>query len=151
MCKNFPTAALWKRLCSTVYDIFILTALSFLYFTLATWVSTALLNNTPENYLPNVSGLVVQLGWALILISFYCYFWKKIGQTVAMKAWKLKLVTNENQPLTLRTCIVRALTGFIGFAGFGVTYLWMLVDKDKLALHDRLTKTRVIELDRNLS
>ena len=151
MTQSTPSSALWKRLFSTLYDALILCALSLAYFGLATAFSTLLLGQNPDEFKPNASGVWVQIGWIVTILGFYCYFWLKIGQTVAMKAWKLKVVNDDGAPLSLRTCLLRCVLGFIGLACFGLGYLWAIVDRDKKALHDRLTRTSVIQLEREQS
>ncbi len=146
-----PNAPFWKRLFSLIYDIFILTALSLLYFAVVTALETVVFNNPPEAFKPNASGAFEQLGWVITLFTFYCFFWLKVGQTVAMKAWRLKTVPTDTNRLTLRHCLWRCVAGFISLAAFGLGYLWILVDKENLALHDRLSKTRVILLPKGQS
>lgn len=141
-------AALWKRLFATIYDVMILVALSLLYGALVTLISTVVLGNSAENYRPNASGLFVQIGWVISVLGFYCFFWLRVGQTVAMKAWRLKLVTNSGHPLDLSTCALRGVLGFASFACFGLGYFWQIFDPQKLAFHDRLTKTKVIQLSK---
>lgn len=141
-----PNAALWKRLFATIYDTLILIAVSLLYGALATAISTQIFGHTPENYRPNTNGLIMLVGWIVTVLAFYCFFWIKVGQTVAMKAWRIKLVTESGDVLTLQRCIARCALGFAGLAFFGVGYLWSLVDKERCCAHDRLTATRVVQL-----
>ena len=151
MTLSFQHAPLWKRLFSTIYDFLILCALSLAYFGVATAVSTLVLGNQAVEFRPNARGLWVQAGWLITLLGFYCYFWLRIGQTVAMKAWRLKLIKDGNQPLTIGICIVRCILGMLSLALCGLGYFWIWVDKDKKALHDRLTRTSVVILDREQS
>jgi uncharacterized RDD family membrane protein YckC len=151
MSVTFKNASLIKRLLSTLYDGLILIAVSFLYFFALTMFSLFVFGNDTENYQPNVGGLAVQIGWGACIIAFYCFFWLKVGQTVAMKAWKIRLVSTSNSELTPQQCVVRCLTGFLSLSCFGLGYFWILVDKDKLALHDRISKTRVVALPKELA
>lgn len=146
--RTTEPAALWKRLFATLYDTLILVAISLLYGALVTLVSTTLLGNTADNYKPNAGGLLVQLGWVATIMGFYCFFWLRVGQTVAMKAWRLRLITTSGEPLTLALCIARCTLGCLSLAAFGLGYFWQLFDKDKMALHDRLTGTKIIQLSK---
>ena len=143
---QYQTASLWKRLLSTLYDLLILGAVSLLYGALVTSVSTLAFGNTATDFKPNATGVFVQVGWVLTITGFYCFFWLRVGQTVAMKAWRLKLISLSGNPLSLSTCILRCVLGLIGFFCVGLGYLWSLIDKDGYALHDRLSNTRVIQL-----
>jgi len=75
-----------------------------------------------------------------ILVFFAAYFlwcWLRGGQTLAMKAWRIRLVG-----VTPRKAIVRFLLAALLFP---VTILWALVDKDRQFLHDRLAGTRLVK------
>jgi len=83
-------------------------------------------------------------GWArhllqvFILVVFAAYFlwcWLRGGQTLAMKAWRIRLVD-----VTPKKAFLRFLLAVIFFP---VTILWALVDKDRQFLHDRLAGTRL--------
>ena len=150
MNTEYPTAPLIKRLMSTLYDSLILAAISFTYFLCATWVSHSFYQELSSDYQPNATGWLIQSGWFLTLITFYCFFWLRIGQTVAMKTWRLKLIS-DNGALNYRRCITRAILGFFALACAGLGYLWIVIDKDGLALHDRLTKTRVVVLPKDIA
>jgi len=145
---SLKSAPLWKRLFSTLYDMLILAAVSLAYFALATAVSTLLLGHEAESFKPNATGLWVQIGWLFTIIGFYCFFWCRVGQTVAMKAWRLKLVMNDQSKVTPQMCVLRCIVGFLGFAAFGLGYFWAWIDRDGKALHDRLTKSTVTLLSK---
>ena len=149
MTQVYPPAPLWKRLCSTIYDILILAAVSLFYMALVTAAAALVHGGKTANFEPTVSGPLLTLGWLLTLLAFYCFFWLKVGQTIAMKAWRLKLVARSGQALTLGKCVLRATLGLIGFLAAGLSYIWILFDRDKLALHDRLSGTAIIVIDRN--
>lgn len=147
---ELQNASLLKRLMSTLYDSLVLLAVSFVYFLCLTLVSFYMFGDNTPDYQPSVGGIGVQLGWAFCLITFYCFFWLKVGQTVAMKAWKIKLVSDQGE-LTLPQCVLRCALGFASLLCFGLGYVWILFDRDNLALHDRLSRTRVVVLPKELA
>jgi uncharacterized RDD family membrane protein YckC len=144
--QDLPNAALWKRLAATVYDFCILCALTLGYFAVATAIVAAISDTQTKDYSPTLNGPIHQIGWAATLIGFYCFFWMRIGQTVAMKTWRLRVVKSDGSSLNLATCILRCILGFISFAAFGLGYFWAFIDKQGLAFHDRLSGTRVVQL-----
>jgi len=81
----------------------------------------------------------------LMLVSFgyYGWFWTHGGQTPGLKTWKLKVLDFNAQPINWRLSLIRFSLGiiafFLGLSGF----IWIFFDKEKLALHDRLSKTRL--------
>jgi uncharacterized RDD family membrane protein YckC len=79
---------------------------------------------------------------ALIVVMFAAYFlrcWLRSGgQTVAMKAWRIRLVD-----VTPRKALARFLLALI-FVPTGIGMLWALFDSDRQFLHDRLAGTRLV-------
>ena len=78
---------------------------------------------------------------AFILAMFAAYFlwsWLRGGQTLAMKAWKFRVVD-----VTPGKAIARFLWALI-FVPTGVSILWAIFDKDGQFLHDRLAGTRLV-------
>lgn len=88
--------------------------------------------------------LFLQLYLLLVAFLFFAWFWTHGGQTLGMRAWKLRLVTSENQAPGWRQCLVRYVASLISWVCLGLGFLWVLFDKDKLAWHDRLSATRLI-------
>ena len=78
----------------------------------------------------------------LIFISFvfFDWFWRHGGQTLGMRAWRIRLEGVDSEKVTLKQTAYRFLIGFIAF---GVTYVLMFTGQHKQALHDRLSKTKI--------
>ncbi len=81
--------------------------------------------------------------WNLAWVSFFfIYFWSKKGQTIGMRAWRLKVQNQDGSLMSKTTAIKRLL-----FTLFGLGNLAVIVDrKNKLSLQDRLTNTEVVVL-----
>jgi uncharacterized RDD family membrane protein YckC len=58
-------------------------------------------------------------------------------------------VSDSDQPLTWSAVLLRAIFGFIAWAPAALGVLWLYLDPQHLALHDRLSKTRVVRLPRS--
>ena len=100
-----------------------------------------------EDYAVMEANIMVKWGWPLSLVAFYWFFWRMAGQTVGMKAWRLKLVNiHIHQPPGHMQCFIRAFTAPPLICFFGLSYLWCLVDKNGDSLHDKLSKTRVLAM-----
>ncbi len=142
--SNLPVAPLIKRFMAMFYDFIIIVALSMGYSAIATGFMALVLHIPAEDYLPMQKGIGFRLGWLLTIVSFFWFFWYRVGQTVGMKTWRLKIVSDYSENLQHWQVLVRlALTPLaIGF--FGLGYFWSFIDKDKLALHDKITNTRVV-------
>jgi uncharacterized RDD family membrane protein YckC len=79
----------------------------------------------------------LQLFIVIVLAGYFLWCWLRGGQTLAMRAWRIRLV--DVTP-------ARALLRFV-IAGLflPLSILWALVDRDRQFLHDRLAGTRLID------
>ncbi|MEY8251112.1 MAG: RDD family protein, partial [Colwellia sp.] len=73
---------------------------------------------------------------------FFVYFWSKKGQTLGMRAWRLRLQNLDGSLLSKTTAVKRLVPTLLGLGNF-----WVLFDrKNKLSLQDRITNTEVVVL-----
>jgi uncharacterized RDD family membrane protein YckC len=85
-----------------------------------------------------------------VCIGCYCVWcWHQKGQTLAMQTWHLKIINQESNLLTVKQAMLRYALATLSLLFFGFGYLWVLVDKDRFYLHDRLLKNRLIFVPRN--
>ena len=83
------------------------------------------------------SSLLVLVG-----LVFFGYFWTKSGQTIGMRAWRLKVQTSQGSLISWPQAIIRSISALLGLGN-----LVVLVDfKNKKALQDYLSKTEVVTL-----
>jgi uncharacterized RDD family membrane protein YckC len=84
----------------------------------------------------------------LVMGAYFVYCWRKGGQTLPMKTWRLRLARSDGRPLTRKQAWLRYGLAVPGLLLFGVGFLWAFVDRDSQFLHDRLAGTRVFRADR---
>lgn len=75
-----------------------------------------------------------------------CYFawcWSH-DRTLAMQAWRIRLVTNAGHRVSMVLAIKRYILASAGLLAGGTGFLWALVDRDHRFLHDRLLGLRLI-------
>lgn len=75
---------------------------------------------------------------------YFVWQWLHGGQTLAMKTWRIRLVTRAGAPLGLRHALARYLFALAGVVLLGLGFLWALVDRERQFLHDRLAGTRIV-------
>ena len=80
---------------------------------------------------------------------FFTYFWRLKGQTLGMQVWKIKTINDRGEILTFAECVVRFFFATFSFAVMGLGFVWILIDPDRLAWHDRASGTRVVFLGKN--
>ncbi len=85
---------------------------------------------------------------ALVLgtFAFYSWFWTHGGQTLGMRAWRLKVLHNrlDGTPPNIVQCLSRCLSALLSISTFGLGYFWVLIDPNKDTWHDRLSGTRTL-------
>ena len=142
---SFNTASFWRRLGAMFY-VFML-ALSFVlvagFFFTAVIMSVFGLENIPAGSPAAKALFIIQF---LMTFGFYGWFWTHGGQTLGMRAWKLKLVRKDDQEITWLQAFFRFCYSIVSWLPFGAGYLWMLIDKQNLSWHDRISKTFIIDL-----
>lgn len=143
---DLPQAPIWRKLAALVYDSLILAAISMAYGGVALTVKVNLMNYTLAEGEKASLGLPGFIGWLLVLLLFYCFFWLRGGQTIGMRAWRLRLVTADYTALTLQHCLIRATVGPLSLAFIGLGYWWQLIDREHCSWHDRASQTRVLVL-----
>lgn len=80
----------------------------------------------------------------LIWVWFNLHFWRRGGQTLGMRSWRLRLLSTTGKPLTITQCLLRLVMAVPSFALLFIGYFWVLFNKDRLTWHDRYSETRVI-------
>lgn len=85
--------------------------------------------------------------WAhlfLVLLIYFVWFWTHGGQTLAMRTWRLRIVTRAGRPLRPAQALMRFLLCWPSLGVFGVGILWALVDPERQFLQDRIAGTRIV-------
>lgn len=82
--------------------------------------------------------------------AFFVGFWTHGGQTLGMRAWRLRLVTGNGEdsltPVSLRRALLRFAAAWLSLLPAGLGFWWALIDKQRLCWHDRISGTRLIML-----
>ncbi len=153
MSGEFPRAGFWRRFASLVYDMLAIIAFAMLTVVLYLFAVQGLisLDVISLNGAEDVSALIQEsllfssIRSALLIIVtlvFFGYFWTKSGQTIGMRAWRLKVQTLEGNLISWPQAIIRSLCALLGLGNL----LVFLDFKNNKALQDYLSKTEVIAL-----
>jgi uncharacterized RDD family membrane protein YckC len=78
-----------------------------------------------------------------VAFLFFGGFWAYGGQTLGMKAWRVRLRQVDGSAVTWRDAAIRFAAAITSWIPLGAGYLWCLIDRDGLAWHDRLSGTRL--------
>lgn len=88
-----------------------------------------------------------QLYLVALAALYFTWQWRHGGQTLAMRTWRIRVVTREGAPLGWARAAQRYLFALAGTLLAGGGFLWALGDREGLFLHDRLAGTKIIMND----
>ena len=147
-----PPAPLWRRFAAMVYDGLLILALLFmagflnLFIQLQIFGNERLLAMTEQGY--NLGGPFFYSSLLVMIYGFFGFFWTRSGQTLGMQAWRIKIVTPDNQLITPWQSIIRFATAVPALSLVGIGLLWALVDRQKRSWQDLASSSMVILLDK---
>jgi len=139
---------LLRRLAAVLYDSLLLLALLM--------VATAM-------FLPLTGGEAIDpkrdpmLEWVyravllLLTVGFYGIFWTRRGQTLGMASWRLRVEREDGGTLGWGDALRRLAAAVLSWLPLGLGWLWILVDPEHRAWHDRLSGTRMVLVEKNAS
>ncbi len=135
------TPGLFRRLAAIAYDVLLLAAVLLVAVAIITFLLEAGLG-----YSLDPTNILYRLYLVLISIGFFIWFWLRGGQTLGMRVWHLQVVRSNGQPLRLQDALLRYAVALLSWAVCGLGFLWILVDREQLAWHDRASNTKLILL-----
>jgi uncharacterized RDD family membrane protein YckC len=157
------TPSIARRLACMLYEAFVLAAIAFAAGNLFLLASAG----------QQASGwmrFALQLYLLAVFAAYFLWCWLRGGQTLPMRAWRIRLVAPGHARVPARAALLRfayatlfigsfvacvaaafvhrnALLAFASLALSGVGIGWALVDRDGQFLHDRLAGTRLVQVD----
>lgn len=128
------------------------------------WLFSTLLQQRHALYLRDFQQV-----WLFLVIGIYfVWFWTHGGQTLAMKTWRIRLISRDGGPVRPNRAIARYLLAWLCvLPGFAIAWLiqakaWALVfipganialwalaaflDPERQFLHDRIAGTRIVKM-----
>jgi uncharacterized RDD family membrane protein YckC len=81
--------------------------------------------------------------------GYYGLSWRRGGQTLGMRAWRLRLVHASGQVPPWRAVLLRYLVAGVSLGAFGLGFLWSLWDPQRRSWHDLASGTRLLRLPRS--
>ncbi len=137
MSAPLPPASFWLRLFAGLYDLLPVLALWFVTGALALLVTGGALDYHAPAYRLALLGVAT---------GYYVLSWMRGGQTIGMRAWRLRVVRADGGTLSARQALLRFAVALGSLAAAGLGLLWALVDADWRGWHDLVAGTRVVRL-----
>lgn len=141
MNSSYPRALLHRRIGALLYDILCIFALEmvvaalFLLFNAGEAI-------TSEHALYKLQQTLL----AIVPFIYFLFFWLRDAHTTGMRAWRLRIQRLDGQPMTSTQAILRLLFALISWLPLGLGYWWVFISPTRLAWHDRLSGTEIIQL-----
>ena len=153
MTNHFPRAGFRRRFGSWVYDLLLsiavyMTAGAVSFILFAFFVDLGLVDRNGEEHVISILQnswffTVVNEAWKLAWVSFFfVFFWSRSGQTLGMRAWRLRVQTQKGDLISKKTGLKRLLPTLLGLGNLRIIF----DRKHKLSLQDKLTDTEVVML-----
>jgi uncharacterized RDD family membrane protein YckC len=136
------SAGFGRRFAALIYDSLLLAALLLLYTVIMVAVRGGAITEAESGYW----WYLYRGGELAIVAAYYVINWMQSGQTLGMRAWRLRAVSDTGKPMRLLPALRRCVCGFLAWAPAALGVLWLYADPEHLALHDRLSGTRVVRL-----
>jgi len=127
---------LLRRLAAIFYDCLLLSAVLL--------VATAILMPLSGGNAIESGNLFYNVFLLLISYLYFGWHWVKGGQTLGMRSWRIFVINESMQKPNWKQVTLRFFSALLSLSLLGLGFLWSLFDKNKLALHDHLSKTRLI-------
>jgi len=131
-------ASFFRRLAAMIYDSLLILAVLML--------ATAFVLPLARNDAISTHNLLYKIYLISITFCFYAGFWIYRGQTLGMMAWRIRIQRQDGGKLRIRDAVLRFVWAVPSLAFCGVGLFWVLWDRDRLALHDRWSKTELVRV-----
>ena len=130
------TPGLLRRLACLFYELLLLFAVGFA----ATWLFFFASGGRGAD---GPARTLLQVFLLAVFAAYFLWCWLRGGQTLAMKAWKIRLVSDRGSRIPPATALVRFVLALV-LVPLGVGLIWALFDRERQFLHDRLAATRLV-------
>lgn len=136
---------LWARLAALLYDLFPLLGLWMLVAALFLLASGG---RVDAAHPPWTYQLALRSVLFTVTALYFSLSWARGGQTIGMRAWRLRIAAAEGSPLPWPRALLRFCVALASLGLFGLGYLWCLIDREGRAWHDLAARSRMIQLPR---
>jgi len=146
---DFPRASFTRRLGALGYD-FLVGAAVYAVAHFIGFIVVAVLANLNPTFCDDSADIQqclitsnVYSGYLIAVVClFFIWFWTHGGQTLGMRAWRLKIQRMDGSSITTLQAIIRLCTGFFGL---GNIWLWSK-ESEGMSLQDRMSGSEMVLL-----
>lgn len=153
--STFPRAGFFRRLAALIYDTLVAVAVGMVA-AMVMLISMLLLvengvfslqghANFSELFQHNSLYRYTLQGWVgLWVVGFFLWFWRNGGQTIGMRAWRLRIFSTNDQTFGYGRALLRLICSLGGLG----TLLVLFDVKNKQSLQDWIAATEILYLSK---
>jgi uncharacterized RDD family membrane protein YckC len=131
-----PVALIGWRMLALLYDFFPALGLWFL-------VAAIFVAIHRDAVTGGALGLLEFVVLWLVTGAYATLSWRRGGQTLGMRPWRLRVTAADGSPPTWRALWLRYAVGGLSLLLAGLGFWWAWLDRDRLTWHDRASDTRL--------
>lgn len=136
-------ASLWLRFAAAIYDLFPLLAL----WMLTAGVGLLAVHGEVDVAHPSLAyRLALRSALLAVTAGYFVVSWSRGGQTIGMRAWRLRVVAAHGGALPWPRATLRFAAGVVSLLALGAGFLWCLIDRDKRAWHDIVARSACVRI-----
>ena len=131
--------SLLRIVAATIYDSLLMLGVWFLVGSLALGIKFF--------FTGEVSSLNPIAGMSLVVLSTWLYFamfWIYGGKTLGMSSWKLRIISQNGDQISINQTIIRFLSNIFTISLAGIPLFLRQINKNNKSLSDLLSKTSII-------
>src|SRR5690606_18797478 len=133
---SLAAALVGWRLLALLYDLFPVAGLWFV-------VAAVFVAVNGDAVTGGALGMVEFTVLWLVTGGYAVASWRRGGQTLGMRPWRLRVVDKDGGAASVRALVVRYVVGQLSLLLAGLGFWWAWIDRDGLAWHDRASGTRM--------
>lgn len=134
---------LWRRFASMLYDVFPLLGLWIVAAGLWVLALHSLYDPQRPDFL--LRGLL-DLWLLVVTAAYFVVSWLRVGATIGMRAWRIRLQRADGGKLEPRRAIARFVLALLSLAALGCGFWYAYFDAERRTWHDRMCGTRMVRL-----
>lgn len=140
--ENVTHPTLLRRLAAMLYDAILVFGLLLILWIAFYFLMVAIKGHEDIGHEP-----LAVLYWPLAvacMAGFFIWFWTHGGQTLGMRSWRIRILSEEGAAVSLRAALVRYLMAIVSALPLGLGYWWSLIDRDRRTWHDIVSHTQLV-------
>ena len=138
-------ASLWLRIAAAIYDLFPLLALWMLTAGVALLIAHG---SVDVAHPPFAYRFSLRAALGAVTAAYFVISWSRGGQTIGMRAWRLRVVGVGGGALPWPRALLRFFVAIVSLLVAGAGFAWCAFDRDRRGWHDLAAGTLLVRLEK---